>query len=223
MPWHHLRLAMIKSLVILVALISFNCIAGVTILGTSFTIDDKTKRLNIKVNNDNEGDFLVKTNVYCNENDELIVTPPLFVLTRNASNIVTIIPSVIEKNNKDHLCKLSIAAIPKTPSGKDNSIYFAIRSNLHLIYRHDDLKNVDLKQLKLIKQSDNKFYIKNDTNYVLPLKVSSSEDSDSFVKKTLSPDALMPVSFCTTAKCDLWVSVIDADQSVFAKLNLSNL
>ncbi|WP_392563998.1 fimbria/pilus periplasmic chaperone [Orbus wheelerorum] len=215
---------MTRLFIMIMVLLSFYSIAGVTVLGTRFIVSDKTKHLNIRLQNDDEGDFLIKTSIACNTNDEFIVSPPLFILPKNTKNIVTIIPSKIEKNNQDHLCKLSIATIPKSPMISNGTVSLAIRSNLHLIYRHDSLKNVNFEQLKLIKKANNQFYLKNSTDFVLSLIISLSKDNQSGIKKTISPNELIPVSICQNSQCNLWISIIDDDdESIIQIINRSTL
>ncbi|WP_392562433.1 fimbria/pilus periplasmic chaperone [Orbus sturtevantii] len=216
------KLFMARFLIIAIFL-SCNCTAGVTILGSRFIIDDHTKRLKISIKNDDEGDALIKTNVYCKNKNEIIALPPLFVLAKNTANIITLIPNLVEKNNQDQLCKLSIAAIPKSPIAKNSAVFLAVRSNLHLIYRHDQLKNANFAQLTLIKKADNQFYLSNNTDFVLSLIISLAKESESYLKKTLPPGESMPASLCQTSPCNLSISVIGDDESIMKKINLSAL
>lgn len=52
------------------------CLAGVTVVGTRFFIDDTTRSLNIKLINDNDSDYLVKTTV---NSDSFIISPPPYL------------------------------------------------------------------------------------------------------------------------------------------------
>lgn len=88
-----------------------NSFSGPSIVGTRFLFNAETRAINIKVMNDNESDYLIKTSI---NNKEFIVSPPLFILPKNASNIITIIPSDMIKNDRDKIYELIITAIPKS-------------------------------------------------------------------------------------------------------------
>lgn len=208
---------------ILIIMTATHAYAGVTVLGTRFVIYAETKKLKINLNNDNHGDFLIKSNIVCDNDDKFIVVPPLFILLRERSNSITIIPNSIQQDNKDHICNLTIASIPKSKINDSSTVSVAIRNNLPLIYRHDKLENVDLTRLKLITDKTGHFLLLNDTNFALTLKINLFEKGDSFIKKTLHPYGSIPIKECNKSTCSLWISVVNDDESIFKKIHLSSL
>ena len=212
----------IISCLVILCFLSFNGMAGTSIVGTRFIINEKTKRLSIKIINDNENDYLIQTAIANNTNDRFVISPPLFVLLKNQSNIITIISNNIENTDTDHLYKLSIASIPKSTASVRNTIGLAVRANFHLIYRHADLKTADFNQLKLIKHKDNAFYLKNDSKFVFSMFVSKSK-GDTGIKKTISPNEEISVDdLCKQYNyCSLWVSFIDDNESIIKQVSLS--
>lgn len=217
---------MIKFLAVL-ALISFNCLAGISVLGTRFVINQDTKRLNISIMNDNESDYLIQTKILDGNDvvssDNFVISPPLFVLPKEATNIVTIIPNNLPKTDRDYLYRLAIASIPKSQLSENKStVSLAVRANFHLIYRHADLATADFSQLRLSKHKDGKFYLKNNSNFVFTIALSMSKDGAEEIKQTLSTGEVMPLSaLCKKAdSCNVWVSFIDDDESVIKKINL---
>lgn len=198
-------------------------LAAVSVVGTRFVFDEETKRLSIKLINDNEGNYLIKTTITGSHQDEFVISPPLFILPQNASNILTIVPHKLEHPEQDQLYRLSIASIPKSQSTTNNaSVSFAVRSNFNLIYRHDKLKNANFEQLKLEK--NNGFYLKNLSNFVFTFDVAAQKNSIKQTRMTLAPDKMLNVDkYCQTSKkCDLWISFINDDDSIIKELHISS-
>lgn len=191
--------------------------AGVSVVGTRFFFDNNTKRINIKIINDNESDYLIKTDV--KSNVDFVVTPPLLLIKKNQSNIVSIIPNNI-KLEKDKVFDLVVTAIPKSDMSPGNKINLAIRSNFKLIYRHNPLSDKILNELVLIKDTYNKNVINNLSNSFLTIYTSCHPDINKMSNKVNIP-ANQKI---TIDRCDeVWISMVNDDGSMgsMKKLYLS--
>jgi len=205
--------------ILIYAIISDSCLAGVSVLGTRFFIDDSTKALNIKVINDNESDYLIKATI---NSDGFIISPPLFILPKNNSNIITIIPEEIIKNNKDKVYSLTITTIPKSAiNDESNVVSLAIRSHFNLIYQHSLPTDKDFNEIKLIRSQDGNWFLSNKTDFSFIISLSKelmyrSEDS-----KVLAPGTDIFVNkFCSETTCSLGLTILDGEQNFVKKLNL---
>ncbi len=211
---------LILSLIIL----SADSLAGVSVVGTRFIITQNTKSLPIKIINDNENDYLVKTNISGNDEGRFVVTPPLFLLAKNTSNIQMLIPDKIENIKADQLYSLTIAFIPNSKKMKDfSTISLALRSHFNLIYRHDNLSKFDPALLALVREGNDIFWLRNHSNFVLTINIKypSTEKLDSRI--TLIPEGKVNVSkFCKLKKCNFWVFVVDDDDSILKKIHMNN-
>jgi len=206
------------SLLFLV-IIPDSCLAGVSVLGTRFFIDDSTKSLNIKVINDDESDYLIKATI---NSDGFIISPPLFILPKNNSNIITIIPEENIKNNKDKVYSLTITTIPKSAINNDsNVVSLAIRSHFNLIYQHALPTDNDFNEIKLIRSQDGNWFLSNKTDFSFIISLSKeimyrSEDS-----KILAPGTDISVNeYCSETTCSLVLIILDGEQNFVKKLNL---
>lgn len=195
------------------------CIAGVTVVGTRFFIDDTTRSLNIKVINDNDSDYLVKTTV---NNDSFIISPPLFILKKNASNIITIIPDEMNKGNRDKVYSLTIATIPRAEINEvSNVVSLAIRSQFKIIYRHMLPTENDFNQIKLTKTSSGKWLLSNPTLFVYTVFLSKEKTQNPRTSQILAPGQKIPVSkYCDIHACSLWITILDNENHIVKNLNL---
>ena len=211
---------LILSLIIL----SADSLAGVSVVGTRFIITQNTKSLPIKIINDNENDYLVKTNISGNDEGRFVVTPPLFLLAKNTSNIQMLIPDKIENIKVDQLYSLTIAFIPNSRKMKDlSTISLALRSHFNLIYRHDNLSKFDPSLLALVKESNDIFWLRNLSNFVLTINIKDSNTEKLDSRITLIPEGKVNVSkFCKLKKCNFWVFVVDDDDSILKKIHMNN-
>lgn len=198
----------------------FICIAGPTIVGTRFIFNDDTKSLNIKIINDNESDYLIKTTL---AEGNFIVSPPLFVLPKNGSNIITIIPNNINKMNKDKIYPLTITSIPKSKLNTVGSaVSFAIRSHFNLIYQHDTPANHDFNQVSLLKMKGKGFVLNNKSNFVFNLSLATNRDFKNARLKTLSPDQTLALNeLCPDSRCNLWLNFLDKNNAIIKQINLT--
>ncbi|WP_392565457.1 fimbria/pilus periplasmic chaperone [Utexia brackfieldae] len=214
---------MIKYLFVFILSLSVNCFAGVTVMGTRFAFNDDSKRVYIKLMNNDKHDFLIKTTIE-NNNGQFVITPALFVLTKNNTNTQLIIPVNHQKSNVDELYQLSVAMIPKSQihSGK-STVSLAVRAHFNLIYRHAELRKADFSQLKLVKSDKGEFELKNLSNYVFTMDLADEKNSSNAFRKTLAPQESLSVDqFCKNSVCQVWVSFIDDDDSIVKAIYLSN-
>lgn len=205
--------------VILLLCISATSSAGITIVGTRFLITNDNKPINIKITNDNENDYLIKSDI---SNENFIVSPPLFMLPKNSSNIVTIIPTELVKYNKDDLFKLTITAIPKSEINNSNSsVALAVRSHFNIIYRHNELKDSDYSKLKIIKNHDG-YYLENKSNFVFTISISKKEHYNGEKIKNILPAEKIILDNCSSMnECSIWVNIYNDYNDVIKKINLS--
>lgn len=200
-------------------LIPDSCLAGVSVLGTRFFIDDSTKALNIKLTNDNESDYLIKTTI---NSDGFIISPPLFILPKNNSNIITIIPEEKVKNNKDKVYSLTITTIPKSAINEDsNVVSLAIRSHFNLIYQHKLPTDEDFNEIKLIHSQDGKWILKNASDFAYTVYLSKDIVHEPENIKLLAPGKDISVNeYCSEITCSLWLTILNGEQNIVKKLNL---
>jgi len=166
---------MIKHLLILlVALYITDGRCGVSVVGTRFMITDKMQQLNIKLVNDNESDYLIKSTV---DDKDFIISPPLFLLKKGMSNIITIIPKDKINHNRDKTVNLVITSIPKsTASDNVNSVSMAVRSHFKIIYRHRTIDQTAFDNLKLIRE-DNQCLLVNHSDFSFTVSVENEKKS----------------------------------------------
>jgi len=194
-------------------------LAGVTVVGTRFYIDDSTRMLNIKVINDNDSDYLIKTTV---NSDGFIISPPLFVLQKNRSNIITIIPDEKIKNNKDKVYSLTIATIPRSETNvASNVVSLAIRSHFKLIYQHKLPTENDFNQMKLLRSPSGKWLLSNPTLFAFTVFLSQENLQDPKISKILAPGQKIPVDkYCASYSCSLWITILDSENGIVKNLKL---
>ncbi|OKP17537.1 fimbrial biogenesis chaperone [Serratia fonticola] len=196
-----------------------SCLAGVSVVGTRFFIDDSTNALNIKVINDNESDYLIKTTI---NNDGFIISPPLFILPKNKSNIITIIPDEKIKDDKDGVYSLTITTIPKSEVNPNNNVVsLAIRSHFNLIYKHGEPTEKDYNEMTLTRSQVGKWSLVNPTNFAFMTFLSDRFSHHSSGAKLLGPGQSIPVDeYCSKYSCSLWLNILDNESNVVKKLNL---
>lgn len=193
--------------------------AGVSVVGTRFFIDDSTKSLNIKVINDNESDYLVKTTI---NDDGFIISPPLFILQKNKSNIITIIPKEKTKSNKDKIYSLTIITIPKSDANSDNNaVSLAVRSHFNLIYNHKLPTDKDFSDITLARSQTGEWFLKNKTDFSFVIFLSKDIADKPENTKLLGPGKDFSVNkYCSKYTCSLWLTILDGEQNIVKKLNL---
>ncbi|WP_262417035.1 fimbria/pilus periplasmic chaperone [Providencia rettgeri] len=74
---------MINKILITLAMIVFinNAFSGTTLVGTRFIYNNEDNLLNIKIINDENVDYLIKSEL---DDKSFIITPPLFILKKTA-------------------------------------------------------------------------------------------------------------------------------------------
>lgn len=195
--------------------------AGPSVIGTRFFFSPETRGINVKVINDDESDYLIKTSV---NNNDFIISPPLFILPKNTSNIITIIPGDSLKQNKDEIYKLVITAIPKSEKNSINNIVsLATRSHFNIIYQHKKNDNDDFNKIILTKNSNGKYQLENNSDNVFYIELSTNEDFKSNKRKLLSTNDNLEVKECkSNEKCHVWIKVLAGNDAIIKKIYLSS-
>lgn len=198
---------MIKVLITLCLIVFANQgLCGVTVLGTRFEMNDDAKLLNIKVSNDNENDYIIKSN---SDDDNIIITPPLFLLKKDSSNLITLIPKVRKKNSEDKIINLTITAIPKSiDTGGSNSVSMAVRNHFKIIYRHGDIDESSYEKLKIIDQK-NDCVLKNNSRFVFTVSLADKKGENSGNIFNIRPSESVTLGDKNSSVCNSWVNFHD--------------
>ncbi|MCS3433419.1 molecular chaperone [Klebsiella sp. BIGb0407] len=208
-----------KIIILLLALYTSDGICGVSVLGTRFLINDNMQHLNIKLVNDYESDYLIKSNV---DDKDFIISPPLFLLPKNSSNIITVIPKNKKRYSEDKIINLTITAIPKSASNNDtNAISLAVRNHFKMIYRHAELKHSDFDQLSII-QEDNKCIINNDSNFVFTISLSKKPEDPNIKLINIAPHEKKSVENAhLSPNCEGWVNFHNEDNDIIKTIKVT--
>lgn len=208
---------MTKKITIFIFIYFFcsNVFAGISILGSRFIMNENS--LNITIMNDNENEYIIKSEI---NDDKFIVSPPLFLLSKNSKNIITLVPTEKVTNTMDKVLDLKISAIPKSKMNeKGNAISLAIRNNFKLIIRHNRIKDSDFLNLK-IEKIDNKFYLLNNSNFAFAISLTEKEISNKI--KILPPKEKINLgNKCKNSSCNLSIDFYNEFNDVIKKINLS--
>jgi len=209
----------IGCLILFLCVVNSVC-AGVTVLGTRFFINDNTKSLNIKLMNDNESDYLIKTNI---DGGDFIISPPLFVLQKNMSNIVSIIPQIYSYSNKDKVYSLTITTIPKSARDFDkNKVSLAVRSHFNLIYYHGSPNKNDYDLINLSQSSSGEWQLVNPTDRVFLVSLTTEPDSVSKRVRLLEPGVTLVLKdLCRRDKCTLWANFLGSENNLIVQKKLT--
>lgn len=209
------------SFLLLFISISDSCLAGITVVGTRFFIDEKTRSLNIKVINDHESDYLIKTTL---DSNDFIISPPLFVLPKDRSNIITIIPTGKIISSKDMVYSLTISAIPRSTMTENiNIVSLAIRSHFKLVYQHKLPSDNDFNLIKLVRLNLDGWYLTNSSNFALMIDISNDMFSNTGSSQLLVPGQKFPVNnYCDKYTCSLWLNIINSENGIVKKINLTS-
>ena len=195
--------------------------AGPSVIGTRFFFSPETRGINVKISNDNESDYLIKTSI---NNDNFIISPPLFILPKNASNIVTIIPDDLLKQDKDEIYKLVITAIPKSERNSTNNIVsLATRSHFNIIYQHKKYDSDDFNKIILTKNANRKYQLENNSDNIFYIEISTDEKFKSNIRKLLSANENLEIKECEyDEKCHVWIKFLDSNDAIIRKIYLSS-
>lgn len=193
--------------------------SGVTIVGTRFTINQDDKYTNIKIINDNENEYLIKSEI---DDNDFIISPPLFLISKNSSKNITIIPTNKLNYHKDKIINLIIIAIPKSEFDNNiSSVSLAIRSHFKLIFRHAELKESDFKLINIVKEN-NQYFLFNKSKYVFTISISNKKIPENGKIFNISPnDKLSLNNICNSNFCDLFVNFYNENNDVVKIINLS--
>lgn len=194
--------------------------SGVVIVGNQFTIDSKSRSLNIKIINDDESDFLIKSEL--NDN-RFLVTPPLFLLPKNSSDIITVLPIDLIEDDKDLIIPLTITAIPKSQFMENvNAVSLAIRTHFKVIYRHQELQKNDYNNVGIIRDGKD-CYLSNNSDFFFKVSVSTNRAQIIEKIKSLAPrDKILIEKTESNITCNIIVSFYDEYNNIVNTLNLSN-
>lgn len=211
---------MINKVIIVFFILFVNtAFSGVTIVGTRFTINQDDKYTNIKIINDNENEYLIKSEI---DDNNFIISPPLFLISKNSSKNITIIPTNKLNYHTDKIINLIIIAIPKSEFDNNiSSVSLAIRSHFKLIFRHAELKESDFKLINIVKEN-NQYFLFNKSKYVFTISISNKKISENEKIFNISPnDKFALNNICNSSLCDLFVNFYNENNDVVKVINLS--
>lgn len=211
---------MINKIIILFFILFMNsAFSGVTIVGTRFNINKNESHINIKIINDNENEYLIKSEV---DDDNFIISPPLFLISKNSSKNITIIPTNGLSYHTDKIVNLTIIAIPKSEFDDSiSSISLAIRSHFKLIVRHEKLKESDFKLIKIIKEN-NQYFLFNESKHVFSISISKKKTNKNEKILNILPNAKLALSnICNSSHCDLHINFYNENNDIVKVTKLS--
>ncbi|KPD02430.1 fimbrial biogenesis chaperone [Moellerella wisconsensis] len=208
-----------KAIIVFFILFVNTAFSGVTIVGTRFTINQDDKYTNIKIINDNENEYLIKSEI---DDNNFIISPPLFLISKNSSKNITIIPTNKLNYHTDKIINLIIIAIPKSEFDNNiSSVSLAIRSHFKLIFRHAELKESDFKLINIVKEN-NQYFLFNKSKYVFTISISNKKISENEKIFNISPnDKFALNNICNSSLCDLFVNFYNENNDVVKVINLS--
>lgn len=148
-------------LMLFFSVFSLNAYSGVILNGTRLIFNGNQNEATITVTNPDKKSYLIQSWVSLDDKKvpEFIVTPPLFRIDGNMSNVLRI---VLTKNNlpqnKESLFWLNVKAIPPSDPNAKDTLLIAINTKIKLIYRPASLVNKEAGNAykKLIFKTDAK-------------------------------------------------------------------
>ncbi|MEY0848551.1 molecular chaperone [Providencia rettgeri] len=196
-----------------------NAFSGTTLVGTRFLINNESKSLNIKIMNDENSDYLIKSEL---SDKRFIISPPLFLLPRNSNSIITILPTTVIDNISDELINLTVTSIPKSDlNSGENSISLAIRSHFKVIYRHRKIRESDYDKISLIN-FNKEFYLINKSKFIFTISVSKDKQYNNERIVNIVPEEKVKLNdICKGNTCHIWVNFYDESNDVIKSLDLS--
>lgn len=190
---------------------------GVTITGTRFFLKSDRQSLNINVNNDNEADYLIKSNV---DDNDFFVSPPLFVLNKKNSGIITVIAKKQQKRTEDRLVNLTLTFIPKTSIDKNANIFhLAVRNHFRIIIRHKNLTEDSFSKLMVVHES-NQCILVNNSSFVFTVSVSKEKNSEQSRLINISPGEKVTLDTPFAEQCNGWVSFYNEFDNIIKNIKL---
>ena len=209
-----------KIFILLLSFYISNGFCGVSVLGTRFMLNDGMNHLNIKIVNDNESDYLIKSDL---DDKDFIVSPPLFLLPKNKSNIVSVIPKEKKPHNKDKIVNLTLTAIPKSAQNNEsNAISMAVRNHFKVIYRHKELSESSFEKMTL-SDENNKCILSNNSDFVFTISVSKNKNDAHARIMNLSPnEKITPDNTELISNCETWINFHNEYNEIIKTIKLSN-
>lgn len=209
-----------KILILLLTFYISNGFCGVSVIGTRFVMNDKIQHLNIKITNDNESDYLIKSTL---DDKDFIISPPLFLLPKNSSNIVTVIPKEKKQHKQDKILNLTLTAIPKSTLKDDiNAVSLAVRSHFKIIYRHAELSDESFDKIKIIADN-NQCLLSNNSDFVFTVSASKSKNDLQAKMINIPPDEKIPLEKTNSvSNCETWVNFHNEYNDIIKTIKLTN-
>lgn len=210
-----------KILISLVIFYTANAFSGISVIGTRFIMDNKKNQINININNDKENDYLVKSET---DDKDFIISPPLFLLPKNKSNIITVVKTGMENYKKDKIINLTITSIPKSEKNNEgNTISLAVRNHFKLIYRHDEIKDNDYNKISIIHESDSCF-LKNNSNFIFTISLINNSIYPNERLINFLPDEVLDIGKNNNyGKCIVKVNFYNEYNTIIKTVALKNL
>lgn len=165
----------ISFLILCFSFISLNSYAGIMLSGTRLIFNGNKNEAVITVTNPDKISYLIQSWVSLDDkkSSEFIVTPPLFRMDGNSSNVLRI---VLTKDslpqNQESLFWLNVKAIPPSDPDAKDSLLIALNTKIKLIYRPTGLLSkdaniayqkltfkIDAKEQELIASNPTAYYI----------------------------------------------------------------
>lgn len=193
---------------------------GVSVVGTRFMLNDQMHHLNIKVTNDNESDYLIKSVL---DDMDFIVSPPLFLLPKNSSSLITVIPKEKTQYDKDKILNLTLTAIPRSTLNDDsNAVSLAVRNHFKVIYRHKDLQESAFDKLEIVYEN-NQCTLSNHSNFVFTVSLSKNKNDSHAKLMNLSPDEKVSLEKTNSVSdCESWVNFHNEYNDIIKTIKLTN-
>lgn len=169
--------AMVSFLILCFWFVSINSYAGIVLSGTRLIFNGNKSEAVMTVTNPDKVSYLIQSWVSLDDkkSSEFIVTPPLFRIDGNMSNVIRI---VLAKDNlpkdKESLFWLNVKAIPPSDPNSKDTLLIALNTKIKLIYRPVNMinQNANIAYQKLIFKIDHKnqeLIASNPTGYYINL------------------------------------------------------
>ncbi|TNV11215.1 molecular chaperone [Buttiauxella sp. B2] len=148
--------------------------AGVVIGGTRVIYEGSKKEASLSVNNPDTVPYLIQSWIE-NQNGgaekaSFVITPPLFRLDQGEKNIMRIVKTGAQAEDKESMYWLNIKSIPSAPKKEINTLQVAVKTRIKLIYRPEGLKgksSEDFAQQLTWQKVGNQIQVTNSSNYYM--------------------------------------------------------
>lgn len=209
-----------KILILFMAIYINDGFCGVSVVGTRFMLNDQMHHLNIKITNDNESDYLIKSVL---DDKDFIISPPLFLLPKNSSNLITVIPKEKTQYDKDKILNLTLTAIPRSTLNDDsNAVSLAVRNHFKVIYRHKDLQDSAFNKLNIVYEN-NQCTLSNHSDFAFTVSLSKNKNDIQAKLMNLSPDEKIPLGNTNSVSdCESWVNFYNEYNDIIKTIKLTN-